>query len=161
MTELRRLAVTDAPAYFNLVERSQDGLQIFPWIRDFDLEKAEDRITRRVSINKQNTITLYGIFKDDLLVGSVEVDHKNARLDGHELGYFMDDQHRNCGYMKEALTKVIELHKDESPYYADVLDDNAASLWLLWGLGFKEDYRWKKDANSATFVRLVYKRHLS
>jgi RimJ/RimL family protein N-acetyltransferase len=158
---IRLLQESDYVAYFDLVDRSRDGLQMFPWVETFDIKTAQEYVSDKTSTDIKNTTKLYGLFIQDILVGCIEVRDYNVKLNGHELGYFMDSTNRGRGHMKIALQEIMKLHKDENPFYADVLEDNAPSLWMLWGLGFKEDHRWRRDANSATFVRLVYNKHLT
>lgn len=161
MISIRLLSLDDLDLYYNMINDDRENLSIMPTVYTMTREKAQ--LDLEATVDPQNKILLYGIFLLDKIIGSIEISdvYVSDRPDGHNLGYFIIGEHRGRNYMKTALQLIIELHKDNLPFYAEVFEDNAPSLWLLWGLGFKEDCRWKQTSSSPTFVRLVYKRHLS
>lgn len=161
MIKIRQLTPIDVDLYYEMIDIDRENLSIMPTVYAMTREQAQ--IDLEATVDPRNKIVLYGVFLDDEIIGSIEIcdGYVPERPDGHNLGYFIVGEHRGRNYMKTALQLIIELHKDNLPFYAEVFEDNAPSLWLLWGLGFKEDCRWKRTPSSPTFVRLVYKRHLS
>ena len=79
---------------------------------------------------------------DDNTIGLIDVFDFNIKNKRAGIGILIKDQpHRNKGYGKEALKllvnycfKVLHLHQ----VYANITEDNEASLKLFEGIGFKK-----------------------
>jgi [ribosomal protein S5]-alanine N-acetyltransferase len=147
---LRSLDVNDIQQLNEYILRNKDFLSLWEPARDeqYFSEPGAGELVRNQNAEVLNRkgIYLYIFLKDgEKLIGSVGVSNIiYGAFQSCFLGYKLDEQEINKGYMTEALRKVIEicfheynLHRIE----ANVVPRNERSIRVLKKLGFVEEGR--------------------
>lgn len=161
MITIRPIELTDVDELYAEIDRSRAALSVLTWTATVTRDEVLDYLKAKTSPNpKGNPSSFYVVLLDDKIVGQISIDDSAPHL-GHRLSYWIGANYRGRGYMKDAVQQVMKLHFDEKQFYALVTEDNAASLWLLWGLGFKEDERFKRELSGPIWVKLLFTRHLA
>ena len=98
----------------------------------------------------QDEGVLWGIRKDNMFIGFIAIMDITTNP---TLFYAMHPKHRNNGYMKECLGKVVDYVQEVNHWdrlHTEVYNDNVASRKLLTGIGFQKynddeqkEYYWK------------------
>lgn len=143
--KLKILTPENAPDIFEYYSRNREYLKPFEPSRDesfFTIEVQRNILAEGYKQYLNGNNASFGIFKDDYLIGKISVSNivlgifRNAFV-----GYSIDKQEQNNGYMKEALGLVSDycfnelgLHRLE----ASTLVDNIKSQRVLRSCGFKE-----------------------
>ncbi len=89
-----------------------------------------------------NLIFSIWIKQDEELVGKVSFNDYNPRNRSMELGYYMIPRFRKYGYMREALTSLLDIlfkNMELNKIYAQTGSFNIESIELLEKMGFKRD----------------------
>lgn len=141
----------DAEALSQAVVESYEHLR--PWMGWVDLDSAQDLDETRARFQRWYTEwegggdSFFGIFKDDVLVGSCGL-HRRGSPDSLEIGYWIDVRHTRLGYAKEAaaaLTEAalnvpdverVEIHHDKA---------NVASGRIPARLGYELTGEWPQE----------------
>lgn len=94
-------------------------------------------------IKKENNL-IFSIWRkqDEELVGKVSFNDYNPRNRSMELGYYMIPRFRKYGYMREALTSLLDIlfkNMELNRIYAQTGSFNIESIELLEKMGFKRD----------------------
>lgn len=143
--KLRILTPENAADIFEYYTRNKEYLKPFEPSRDesfFSLEVQRDILAESFKQYLNGNNASFGIFKDDYLIGKISV--SNIILGVFRsafVGYSIDKEEQNKGYMKEALNLVtlycfneLGLHRLE----ASTLVDNIKSQRVLKSCGFNE-----------------------
>lgn len=151
------------------------------FLKDWEVERKEMFYTekfQRVQLHKDTLDTRGGkllrlwIFKKknkikieskDKLIGNIVV--SKIRLGKHpscELGYKLDLDEINKGYITEALTKVIDIIFNDYNFYKillKIVENNKASLRVAEKLGFKRSEKPKEfikvDGKDQEYINMV------
>lgn len=121
------------------------------YLKPFEINRDPDFYTLKVQKNNieenyrqflNGTNINFGIFKDTVLIGKIQISNVIIGIfKSAFVGYSIDEQEQNKGYMKQSLTLIIKyafetmgLHRLE----ASTLTDNLRSQNVLKACGFKE-----------------------
>lgn len=142
---LKVLSPEDAEDILNFYIRNKEYLKPFePSRKDsfYTLETQKKSIVEHYNQFLNGSNISFGIYKDNYLIGKIQLSNivlgvfRNAFI-----GYAMDEKEQGKGYMKEAVSLVLdyafndmELHRVE----ATALVDNLKSRRVLSSCGFKE-----------------------
>jgi ribosomal-protein-alanine N-acetyltransferase len=143
--ELRLLTPENSNELFDYYNRNREHLKQYEPTRDesfYSLEVQKRDLMENYKQYLNGTSANLGIFKNNSFIGKIRISNivmgvfKNAFV-----GYSMDKDEQGKGYMKEALSLVLNyafndlgLHRIE----ATTLVDNVKSQAVLLGCGFKE-----------------------
>lgn len=144
--QLRSLTAEAAPEVLAYLERNREFLE--PWETKRDASYYTLETQSRLLADEADKISSGQLFKlwfytqgeNSRIIGSAAISNivRGAFLSCH-LGYKLDEQERNKGYMTEALRPMIDyafrelgLHRIE----ANIMPRNAASLAVVHKLGF-------------------------
>ncbi|MBX4267567.1 GNAT family N-acetyltransferase [Clostridium estertheticum] len=142
---IRALTPGDAQEVLEFHLRNRQYLSCFEPVRDetfYTLDNQKRTLTEGYKQFLNGSGVNFGIYKDKKLIGKIRISNivigvfKNAFI-----GYSMDEEEQNKGYMKEAVKLVVtyafeelELHRVE----ASTLINNEKSQRVLKNCGFKE-----------------------
>lgn len=142
---LRNFTPDNAGELLEYYLRNKQHLEKFEPRRDnnfYTIEEQKDILLESYRQLINGTSYDFGIYKNEKLIGKIKLSNvvygvfKNAML-----GYSMDKDFQGQGYMKEAVTLIVNhckkdlgLHRIE----ASVLGDNKKSQSVLKSCGFKE-----------------------
>jgi [ribosomal protein S5]-alanine N-acetyltransferase len=142
---LKVLKPIDAEQLLDFYTRNKKYLKPFETNRDpsfYTLQVQKSNLAENYRQFLNGTNINFGIFKDTILIGKIQISNvvigvfKSAFV-----GYSIDEQEQNKGYMKQSLSLVIKyafetmgLHRLE----ASTLTDNLRSQNVLKACGFKE-----------------------
>lgn len=143
--ELKILTPEDSQDILDYYKRNKNYLQPFEPLREESFYTIEAQTESLIESYKQflnGTSAEFGIYKDKKFIGKIRLSNivrgifKNAFI-----GYSIDKDEQNNGYMKEAIKLLLEyafedmeLHRIE----ASTLVDNEKSQRVLISSGFKE-----------------------
>lgn len=166
---IRNLTPDDAKELSGYYLKNKDHLQKYEPMRDaeFFTERNQKLILSESYCQLIKGVTFdLGIFKDDKLIGKIKLTNivygvfKNAFI-----GYSIDYENQNKGYMTEAVNLVLDFAKNELGLHrieASILEDNIKSKSVLEKCGFKqiglnENYLFinNKWRNHYTYYRLL------
>ncbi|MFA9398558.1 MAG: GNAT family N-acetyltransferase [Clostridiaceae bacterium] len=142
--ELRLLNETYAEKLLDYYSRNKDHLMPFDPKRSqtfYTIENQEKSLRQGYLDYLNNSCAEFGIFKDNMLIGKIRISSiVKGVFNNAFVGYSIDKNMQNKGYMKEALKLVIDfsfnrlkLHRIE----ASALIDNIKSERVLLSCGFK------------------------
>lgn len=145
---LRPPKLDDWPQWADIRGRNKDRLQPYEptWAKN-SLEKEffKKRLMRQYMEWKTDHARPFLIFKaeDHALIGGININNIcRGAAQYASLGYWIDADHEEQGYMREALAMIIrycfedmKLHR----IHAACLPDNTGSHALLRGAGFQEE----------------------
>ncbi|MBW9154731.1 GNAT family N-acetyltransferase [Clostridium estertheticum] len=142
---IRALTPGDAQEVLGFHLRNRQYLSCFEPVRDetfYTLDSQKRTLTEGYKQFLNGSGVNFGIYKADKLIGKIRISNivigvfKNAFI-----GYSMDEEEQNKGYMKEAVKLAVtyafeelELHRVE----ASTLINNEKSQRVLKNCGFKE-----------------------
>lgn len=143
--ELKVLTPEDSEELLQYYIRNKKHLMAFEPAREesfytLDLQKRILMESYKQYLN--GTAIGFGVYKDGKFVGKIQLSNivmgifKSAFV-----GYSIDADHQNKGYMKEALRLVVDYSFDDMELHrieASTLVDNVKSQKVLLGCGFKE-----------------------
>ena len=143
--ELKILTPEDAEAMLDYYIRNKDFLQAFEPCREKSFYTLE--VQRRILIESYSqylngTDLAFGIYKDNMLIGKIKLSNIiMGVLKSCNIGYSLDKDYEDRGYMKEAVRLVIQYAFNEMGLHrieASTLLDNVKSQRVLLANGFKE-----------------------
>lgn len=143
--ELKILTPEDAEAMLDYYIRNKDFLQAFEPSREKSFYTIE--VQRRILIEGyrqyiNGTDLAFGIFKDNRLIGKIKLSNIiMGVLKSCNIGYSLDKDYEDKGFMKEAVKLVIRYAFNEMGLHrieASTLLDNVKSQRVLLANGFKE-----------------------
>jgi [ribosomal protein S5]-alanine N-acetyltransferase len=150
---LRSLHENDARQVNEYIVRKKIFLSLWEPARDeiyYSEHGVRELMKKQIDeLAQRKGIYLYIFLKNSQkLIGSIGVSHIiNGAFQSCFLGYKLDEQEINKGYMTEALSRVIDicfheynLHRIE----ANVIPENERSIRVLKKLGFVEEGRSQK-----------------
>jgi len=143
--ELKVLTPEDGNSLLDYYTRNKKHLEPYEPNRNKDFYTLEGQTKGLEESYKQylnGSSANFGIFKDKVLIGKIQLSNiVRGVFQNAFVGYSMDEQEQNKGYIKEALSLVLdyafndlELHRIE----ASTLVDNEKSQNVLLGCGFRE-----------------------
>ncbi len=136
--------LSDAKAILDYFLRNREFLAKFEPVRDKDfytLRSFEDMINLDKILYDNCQALKYWIYKNDKVIGSVGLNNIiwGVFLNGY-IGYRLDKDEINKGYMTEALQKLIEIAFDDLRLHrleANIMPRNKASLSVVKKAGFE------------------------
>lgn len=145
LVDLKILTPEDAEELAEYYIRNKEHLRKFEPTRDehfFSVDNQKEIISDSYRQYLNGNCANFGIFKDDSLIGKVQVSNIVAGVFKSAIvGYSIDEKEQGKGYMKDALSTVLdycfedlELHRIE----ASTLVDNIKSQSVLKANGFEE-----------------------
>lgn len=143
--ELKILTPEDAEAMLDYYIRNKDFLKAFEPCREKSFYTLE--VQRRILIESYSqylngTDLAFGIYKDNMLIGKIKLSNIiMGVLKSCNIGYSLDKDYEDRGYMKEAVRLVIQYAFNEMGLHrieASTLLDNVKSQRVLLANGFKE-----------------------
>lgn len=140
---LKEASEKDALALFNIWSNPEitKFMNIEPM---FNQNQATEMIQFFESLSKKRQGNRFSILlnKSTELIGSCGFNYLDYENDRGEIGYELDIEYWNMGYMTEALTKLIDLGFSSynlNRIEAKVEPKNEASKHILKKIGFKEE----------------------
>lgn len=138
--ELRQLALRDAPAAFAF----RSDVEVTKWLTwgpDQRLEDTRSFLERVIAQREQGEPPGWGtvLQETEQLIGAIWLNHWDERLKVADVGYALNQDFWNRGYMSEALTAVVRAafeDFDASRIDANVDVENTASARVLQKVGF-------------------------
>lgn len=143
--ELKILTPDDAEGFLQYYKENKAYLEPFEPVRDrefFTLSGQVQDLTDNYKQFLNGTSVGFGIYKDKKVIGKIRLSNiVRGVFQNAFVGYSIDEKEQGKGYMKEALSLVLdyafedlELHRVE----ATTLVDNERSQSVLSACGFKE-----------------------
>lgn len=136
--KLRPLKDTD---YIDLFEiYNSDFVQKYNIMKKMELEELKDYFNE----SKDQEIWYIEVLETGKAIGQIHLSYDSIRYNTgtKNLSYWLGEQHARKGYMREALSAVIEhlfLEKGLSGITARVFSENEASLYFVGSLGFERE----------------------
>lgn len=142
---LRNLTPDDSEALLNYYINNKSHLEPYEPTRDnafYTLEVQRSILNEGYRHFMTGVAVDVGIFKDNKLIGKLKLSNiVNGIFKSGILGYSMDKNEQGKGYMKEAVSLLIDYAFNELDLHrieASVLVDNEKSKRVLIGCGFEE-----------------------
>src|SRR4051794_30370209 len=112
---LRTFVANDAEMVYDLVLNNRDHLQAFMhWMTpDYSIESARDFIARAVDAVAKRENTGFGIFRRDMLIGSIGFVYFDWKSRKTEIGYWISKEEEGKGIVSAATRPLISYAFDE------------------------------------------------
>jgi RimJ/RimL family protein N-acetyltransferase len=138
---LKQFATSDSQAIFGLIDRNRGHLSQFG---DTTAEKYKtiESVEESISNPKNPDRLRFGIWDNDVLVGSVNLTPDDDDKTKGEIGYYLGSEFTGKGYMIKAVATLTEFAFKNLGYkeiYGKVHKDNIGSQKVLLKSGFSEN----------------------
>jgi len=125
----RLLSISDAEELYDIVNFSRNYLTNLVWVNSATLESTEQFL--KIKSDTLSGDTLYGIYVDHILVGTIEFRYTD------DIGYWLRHDYRNKGIMTSVVNVMTKIKGANKELLAKVQYSNEVSKKILANAGFK------------------------
>lgn len=136
---LKIIEYKDAPKLYEIYS-NKDVCKYFDIVPYIHVKQAKDQIKLWLENSNKKTQIRYGIYLNDLLIGTCGIYSIYWHQSRASIGFDLDPDYWEKGFMTEAITSFLEILKTEfklNRIQATVLEENKGSIQVLNKTGFK------------------------